>query len=369
LTTVILAGAFGQSDPGGEAVLAAFRTALPGCDLLVASSDPAQTQARHRVGAFLATDTRTTLHAVRECEAALLTGSSLSNSLAGSTRQAPHDRLRTPMALALAAKVGGRILALFGVDVRPPADWRSRRLARLLARHADLLVVRDEESASALIAAGVPGPLRVGADPAWALLDAPTMEAGSRWDEVVVVISRHVATPEHLPQLAAGLARLPAAGLRLRVQPWRVGGPGPDDLDVAEQLAALVGGAATVVAPPADLPSASAQFRNARLVVAMRFHALVAATAAGTPCLAVQRGGSLASLARRLRQPWAPPTVSPDELAAASIGALESGSVDPASVQAETAAARGGFALLRLVLGDGAGPVEQVNGLRLEPAP
>jgi polysaccharide pyruvyl transferase WcaK-like protein len=369
LTTVVLAGAFGQGDPGDESMLAAFRAALPGYDLLVASSDPAQTQARHRVGAFLATDTRAALHAVGECEAALLTGSSLSNSLAGHTRRAPRDRPRTPMALALAAKVHGRILALLGVDVRAPADRRSRHIARLLARHADLLVVRDEESASALMEAGVPGPLRVGADPAWALLDVPEVELRSRRDEAVVVVSRHVATPEHLPQLAAGLARLQAAGLRLGVQPWRVGEPGPDDLDVAEQLAALVGGAATVVAPHADLPSAAAQFRNVRLVVAMRFHALVAATAAGTPCLAVEHEGALASLARRLGQPWVPPAVSPDELAAVSLGALESGSPDPASVQAETAAARGGFVLLRLVLSDGAGPVEQVNGLRLEPAP
>ena len=51
-------------------------------------------------------------------------------------------------------------------------DLRGRQaqvIARWLVRHADLLVLRDEESAAALAVAGAPKPFWIGADPAWLL--------------------------------------------------------------------------------------------------------------------------------------------------------------------------------------------------------
>ena len=42
------------------------------------------------------------------------------------------------------------------------AQW----LARAIVRSADLLVLRDDESAAHLAATGAPTPVRVGADPA-----------------------------------------------------------------------------------------------------------------------------------------------------------------------------------------------------------
>ena len=49
--TVLLAGAFGQGNPGDEALLAAFARALPGRRLVAASHDPAATTAEHDVAA------------------------------------------------------------------------------------------------------------------------------------------------------------------------------------------------------------------------------------------------------------------------------------------------------------------------------
>ena len=43
-------------------------------------------------------------------------------------------------------------------------------LARSIVRAADLLILRDEESAVHLAEFGAPTPVRVGADPAWTLL-------------------------------------------------------------------------------------------------------------------------------------------------------------------------------------------------------
>ena len=48
MTTALLVGAFGQGNPGDEALCAAFRHALPSVRLVVASRDPSATAAMHR---------------------------------------------------------------------------------------------------------------------------------------------------------------------------------------------------------------------------------------------------------------------------------------------------------------------------------
>jgi polysaccharide pyruvyl transferase WcaK-like protein len=350
VSTVVLAGSFGRQDPGAQSALAAARAALPDHDLVVVGGDR-----------------QAALRAIRSCDAVVLAGSGVFDRLARLAGEHRRALPRADIRLALAARARGRTVAVLGVGVPPLAGPLARRTARSVARRADLLVVRDDESAARLIAAGAASPLRVGADPAWAVLDGPPASvAAERRDEAIVTVSRHVLSPGTLPRLAAGLAAVRDAGLRVRLQPWQDGGP---DADVARDLAALTGDAATLVAPARDLTSASARFRDARLVVATRFHALVAAAAAGTPGLAVQGSGSLAALARRLKQPTVPPAASAGEFAAATVAALVSAPAHPAAVQTEIAAARAGFTLLRLVLGDPAEPVEHVNGLRLEPAP
>ena len=52
MTNVLLVGAFGQGNPGDEALCAAFVRALAGDDVVVASSDPAGTADRHGVRAI-----------------------------------------------------------------------------------------------------------------------------------------------------------------------------------------------------------------------------------------------------------------------------------------------------------------------------
>ena len=52
MSNVLLVGAFGQGNPGDEALCAAFRRALSGDDVVVASGDPAATTAQHGVRAI-----------------------------------------------------------------------------------------------------------------------------------------------------------------------------------------------------------------------------------------------------------------------------------------------------------------------------
>ncbi|MGH9033735.1 MAG: polysaccharide pyruvyl transferase family protein [Acidimicrobiia bacterium] len=363
---VLLAGAFGQRNPGDEALLRSFLRALPRGRVVVASSDPAATTTAHACEAIPSSHPHVVLRELKRVDALVIGGGTVFKTLHPSSRRRPHALLRNATLLVAAARALGRPVLLTGVGVGSLATRRSQRLSRRLVRAADLLVLRDEESAAVLTGIGAPAPFRVGADPAWTLLDEPPAEARARAAVAVVALS-HLAGDMHLAGAVVERLRPVAdTGLALRLQPWQHTG----DPDLARAVAARLDGDVSVLDPPADLAAARAVFATAQLVIGMRFHALVAAAAAGTPFVAVDHELKLGAIARRFSQPSVALTEPPTRLATAVADALAGAPPGVSAVREQIARAEEGFRLMRLVLEGGAGPdSDELTGLPLEPAP
>ena len=367
---VLLAGAFGQGNPGDEALLEAFRRALPDMPLVVASADPADTRWRHGVPSISSLSWRAVASTARASRAVVFAGGTVFKSLPAETSRHRWELLRNAFALSSYARAAGRPVCMVGVGVGRLVDAPSRALARRTARNADLLVLRDDDSARALIDIGVPGPLRVGADAAWTLLDQVPEPHPAFDDRIVVVPSQWAVAeaPGVLASLAAALQPLLDFGGAVRVQPWQCGGPGPDDLRYAERLASSLRGDVDLAAPILNLVDAAHAFTAARLVISSRFHALIAAAAAGAPFLAVAHEHKQVGIATRLGQP----SIAANSTAAAMAHAVQEAlTADPparAAVRAEIAGAEEALGLLRLVISGGEVSAESISGLRLEPA-
>jgi polysaccharide pyruvyl transferase WcaK-like protein len=416
--TVFLAGAFGQGNPGDEALLAAFARALPDHRPLAASSDPAATAAEHGIAAVDRDDLATVGREIALADAVVVAGGTIFKTLHPSCGRAPLSLLRRTAALAAATRALRKPLALVGVGAAPLRGRGARALARSIVRAADLLVLRDEESAGHLAEIGAPTPVRVGADPAWTLLPdaaAPTkggqtplaqaaaqsgktagtvaeggltplgpdepavvmrsaagghapvpLAAGGDGDgrPVVVALSHLAGGPDLAERLAAGLAPVLDAGVSVRLDPWQPDG----DADLAAAVATRLGDRIDLAPPPPDLLAARDAMTGARLVLAQRFHAIVAAAAAGVPVLAVAHEPKLAGLAGRLEQPAVAPEAPPATLASAVLGALDGPAAPPASVRRERVHAEEGFRLLRVLLARGrSDEAVAVDGLPLRP--
>jgi polysaccharide pyruvyl transferase WcaK-like protein len=107
---------------------------------------------------------------------------------------------------------------------------------------------------------------------------------------------------------------------------------------------------------------------GARLVIAQRFHSLVAAASAGVPVLAVAHEPKLAGLARRLGQPTVAPDAPAAELAAAIATAVDGPAATSAAVRRERECAAEGFRLLRVLLARGrSDEAVALDGLALRP--
>jgi polysaccharide pyruvyl transferase WcaK-like protein len=365
MSGVLLAGDLGARDPGDDALLAAFARELPRRRLVLMSADPTSASHRHGRPAVGTRDSRRLLGAVRRCEMLVLGDGALRGPAHG-------ERTRDVLAITLAAKALGRRVALLGVGVgglhRRSDRWRVGALVRL----SDLLVLRDSRAAEALLAAGAPGPFRVAADPAWCALDNAVPDSSERRDEVLVILdSRVVSISGAGPaRLAAALDRLAARGLRVRLAPWRISRYGADDLDLARAIAARLGARARILLPPASLTDARSEAAGARVVLALRLHALIVAASAGTPAVALGDEPEMAGLAARLGQPALTLSSGPAAVARAAMAAAEGAPASSAAVRAERATAHEAFRLLRLLLDAGHSEEDhEVVALPLVPEP
>jgi polysaccharide pyruvyl transferase WcaK-like protein len=303
---------------------------------------------------------------IARADAVVVAGGTIFKTLHPSSGRAPLSLLRRTAALAALTRALRKPLALVGVGAAPVQGRAARRLTRSIVRSADLLILRDEESATHLAAAGAPTPIRVGADAAWTLVPEPAPASSDGSGHGVVVALSHLAGGADLPErLAAGLAPVVHSGVPVRLDPWQPDG----DAELAAEVATrLHDPRVTVAPPPRDLDDAQDGMHGARLVLAQRFHALVAAAGAGVPALAVAHEPKLEGLARRLEQPAVAADAPPAALADEVLRAVDGEPAAPAAIERERDSAEEAFRLLRVLLARGRSEeAADLDGLDLRP--
>lgn len=370
MPTALLVGSFGQRNPGDEALAEAFSRALPDWRMVPAASVPGRPGADD-AGLVNGRSAPAVARALYACDAVVVAGGTVFKSLHPGAGRRPLAMLSKAVALTAAARALGKPRAMVGVGAGTLDSAMARRLARALVRQTDLLVLRDEESAEVLAAAGASTPFRIGTDPAWGLVDTKPGAAIAPDGPVIVALSFLAGGPDLPARLAATLAPLVGEGHDVRLQPWQSLGDGSvDDLALAHAVNAQLPSPLAILDPPADLLEARDEFASAALVLGMRFHSLVAAGAAGTRFVAVGHEPKLTAVARRLGQvsvgAAAGPSVVTDAVREALRGPRPSGD----AVRREVVAAKETMDLLRVLLepGNTHEDPSDIEGLPLRPA-
>jgi polysaccharide pyruvyl transferase WcaK-like protein len=353
MAEILLLGAFGQRNVGDDALCLALSDALPDHRLVIASSDPDHT-ARVCGRTSIPAGARSVWRAIRDADAIVIGGGTIFKPLHPSSGRRLSALLVNTLAVLVAARLRRVPIAFVGVGAAELHGAWMRRLAGRIATRADLLVLRDEESAAVLTDAGVPAPFWVGADLAWLLFDRWSPPASTRPADrrqhgrprVTVAVSHFAGDRAAERTLATALERLATSGWQVRLQPWQAG---RDDLCVAERIRAAVP-QAVIADVPTDLATAAADFGDDELVIAMRFHALVAAAAAGRRVVAIAHEPKLAGLARRLDQIAVPPSATSSVVDSAFDWALAHDPATPAAVTRQIELAHQTVDLLRVLV-------------------
>ena len=119
MSTVLLAGAFGQRNPGDEGLLRAFCEELTDHRVIATSADPRVTSAEHACEAVSSLDVAAVVAAMHHADALVIGGGTIFKTLHPSTGRSAHELLRNAGLLTFGAWATSKPVLMLGVSAAP----------------------------------------------------------------------------------------------------------------------------------------------------------------------------------------------------------------------------------------------------------
>ena len=154
MSKIVISGYYGFNNAGDEAlltaILASLRTIEPKADITVISGNPGNTIAKHQVKSLYRFAAVRLLRAIGEADLVISGGGSLLQDVTS------KRSLIYYLSIIAAAKWKGRKVMLFAQGIGPIRNRLMRLLTRMVVSKADVITVRDQDSAEELARMGVP---------------------------------------------------------------------------------------------------------------------------------------------------------------------------------------------------------------------
>ena len=295
MSKIVISGYYGFNNAGDEAlltaILASLRAIEPDADITVISGNPGNTIAKHQVKSLYRFAAVRLLRAIGEADLLISGGGSLLQDVTSKRSLAYY------LSVIAAAKWKKKKVMLFAQGIGPIRNRFMRLLTRIVCNKADMITVRDEESAEELARLGVlPDKVEVTADPVLTLNPASRLQgksilAEAGLDPYKPIIGVSVREwPENqrcLHQLATALGALSERhNAQIAILPLQVS----MDMKASETLRGYLPKMRQKVVLLKKTYSTEEFLSivgSLRLLIAMRLHALVFASVMKVPLMAV----------------------------------------------------------------------------------
>lgn len=294
---VLIIGNYGAGNLGDEAILESL---LELCDqhrirANVVSANPEATREAHRVPttlplaaglrSFLQFNSQQTKKYFTETDAIILGGGGL---FTNETFQAPIIWARQ----AYQAMHNKKPLYCVGQSVGPLGSAWSRAITGFVFRYAEHTILRDQESAELLKDLGVEkDKIEVAGDLALLLPPSQTKPNPKRKRMLISLRSWHGL---HSQAIEALIKVLPTLTEEVALLPM-----GDDDEEILAQVAHDIDLDAEIIHPQTP-QEVMAEIARANLVIGMRLHSLILATAQGIPCVGISYSDKVTNFCKQI---------------------------------------------------------------------
>ena len=290
---VLICGAYGYGNAGDEAILEAIVLEMRGIDpdipITVMSLTPKETQKKYRVKSIFTFDVPAFLREMRNSSLYINGGGSLIQDV--TSRRSLWFYLFT----IRAAKLLGCRVIMYGCGIGPVTRARGKRSVRkVLNKYVDVITLRENHSRHELECYGVTKPeIILSSDPAMILEPAPE-------EEVSAVMKNNGLDPEGR-YICLCLRRWPgfkekakffAAAADYAIEkyglvPIFLSINHQNDSDAADAVLSMMKGKGKVLREPMGTAKTIGIMSRMELVLSMRLHGLIFASAQGAPLVGV----------------------------------------------------------------------------------
>ena len=295
MSKIVISGYYGFNNAGDEALLTAMLAALravePKADITVISGNPGNTIVKHQVKSLYRFAAVRLLRAIGEADLVISGGGSLLQDVTSKRSLAYY------LSIIAAAKWKNRKVMLFAQGIGPIRNRFMRMLTRLVVNKADVITVRDSDSAEELARMGVPtAKVEVTADPVL-MLNPETKVAGKTilaeagldpYKPIVGVSVREWPDNQRcLKQLAAALGHLSEKfNAQIAILPLQVSKDLKDSQLLQNYLPKL-GSKVVLLQGDYSTEEFLSIIGSFRLLIGMRLHALIFAAVMKVPLMAI----------------------------------------------------------------------------------
>ena len=305
---VMICGAYGRDNAGDDAILEAIVRQMRQLDadipLYVLTRKPKQTAKRYRIGTIYTFHYPQYRRMLKKTALYINGGGSLIQDVTSS-----RSLWYYLLSIATAKKRGNKVL-MYGCGIGPVSGKANRRRAgKVIEKYADIVTLREDLSLQELVSMGVKTPeMKITADPAILLEPAPRTKVdrflsayGITPEEEIFLVALRPwkGMEDRMEQIISGVKEIAAkTGLKpvyLAMEPGQ-------DLPICRAAAGKTGENLVVVSAPRDSSVLVGIMERARLVMAMRLHALIFAAGVGTPVVGMSYDPKVAGFMRYIGQ-------------------------------------------------------------------
>ena len=295
MSKIVISGYYGFNNAGDEALLTAILASLhasdPQADITVISGNPGNTIAKHQVKSLYRFAAVRLLRAIGEADLVISGGGSLLQDVTSKRSLAYY------LSVIAAAKWKARKVMLFAQGIGPIRSRFMRLLTRLVVSKADVITVRDKDSAEELARMGVPAAkVQVTADPVLMLnpeskIAGKTILAEAGLDPYKPIIGVSVREwPDNqrcLKQLAAALGKLSEKyNAQIAILPLQVS-MDLKDCQLLQSYLPETGNKVVLLQGDYSTEEFLSIIGSFRLRIGMRLHALIFAAVMKVPLMAI----------------------------------------------------------------------------------